>query len=305
MVAIQSPDWSRLSSLDPELIRAFVAVVESGGFTAAARQLHRTQSTISLRIRTLEDRLGTHLFMRNSRRLELSRDGENFLIYARRIIQVQNEAIIALKQSSSHRGALRFGLPEDYAELWLPDLLKSFYTLRPGARLHVHCRMSLELLERLQAGELDVALVVRHGSQAGGRHLGREEVVWAAHRDFALDPQASVPLALFPETCCYRQRGLQALASIDRPYHVVYTSQSPTGIKVAVNHGAAVTMIDRCTLPENWRVLGADEGLPPLPPADLELHRSPGICDPSTDDLASLVETMVDERRRASVEAIS
>ncbi|KVM03247.1 LysR family transcriptional regulator [Burkholderia ubonensis] len=305
MAAIQRPDWSKLSSLDPELIRAFVAVVESGGFTAAARQLHRTQSTISLRIRTLEERLDTHLFLRNSRRLELSRDGENFLIHARRIIQVQNDAIIALKQTSSERGAVRFGLPEDYAELWLPDLLKSFYELRPGARLHVQCRMSLELLERLQAGELDVALVVRHGQQAGGRHLGRDDVVWAAHRDFRLDRDASVPLALFPETCCYRQRGLHALTTAERPYHVIYTSQSPTGIKIAVNHGAAVTMIDRCTLPGNWRVLGDEEGLPPLPPADLELHRSPGICDPLTDDLVSLIEAMVDERRRASIDAFA
>ncbi len=302
---LSKPDWSKLTSLDPELIRAFVAVVESGGFTAAARQLHRTQSTISLRIRTLEERLDTHLFMRNSRRLELSRDGENFLIHARRIIQVQNDAIIALKQASSDRGVVRFGLPEDYAELWLPDLLKSFYALRPGARLHVQCRTSLELLERLQAGELDVALVVRHGSNAGGRLLGRHDVVWAAHRDFSLGPRASVPLALFPETCCYRQRGLQALATAERPYHVVYTSQSPTGIKIAVNHGAAVTMIDRCTLPENWRVLDEADGLPPLPAADLELHRSPGICDPMTDDLVSLLESMVDERRRASLEAFA
>lgn len=303
MVVIHSPDWSKLSSLDPELVRAFVAVVESGGFTSASKQLHRTQSTISLRIRTLEERLDTHLFLRSSRRLALSQDGENFLIYARRIIQVQNEAIVALTQASNHHGVIRFGLPEDYAELWLPELLKSFYELRPGARLHVHCRMSLELLERLQAGELDLALVVRHGSQSAGRHLGRDDVVWAAHRDFVLDPHASVPLALFPETCCYRQRGLQALAAIERPYHVVYTSQSPTGIKIAVNHGCAVTMIDRCTLPSNWRVLGENEGLPELPPADLELHRSTGISDPSTDDLVTLIESMVAERRRVSVEA--
>jgi len=301
MAAIRQPDWSKLSSLDPELVRAFVAVVDSGGFTAAAKQLHRTQSTISLRIRTLEERLDTHMFLRNSRRLALSHDGENFLIYARRILQVQNEAIAALTRSS-RENVIRFGLPEDYAELWLPDLLKKFYELRPGARPHVHCRMSLELLERLQAGELDLALVVRHGAQPGGRHLGREDVVWAAHEDFTLAREASVPLALFPETCCYRQRGLEALAALERPYHVVYTSQSPTGIRIAVNQGAAVTIIDRCTLPAGWRVLGAREGLPPLPPADLELHRSAAMREPEVDDLISLIETMVDERRRASLE---
>ena len=61
MASISGPDWSKLSSLDPELVRAFVAVVDSGGFTAAAKLLHRTQSTISLRIRTLEARLETHV----------------------------------------------------------------------------------------------------------------------------------------------------------------------------------------------------------------------------------------------------
>ncbi|MEK6350178.1 MAG: LysR substrate-binding domain-containing protein [Burkholderia sp.] len=297
MTTISEPDWSQLRSLDGELVRAFIAVVDSGGVTAAARQMHRTQSTISLRIRTLEERLDTHLFLRDSRRLALSRDGENFLIHARRIIQVQNEAIAALKHSSG-QAVIRFGLPEDYAELWLPELLEKFYRLRPSARPHIDCRMSLELIERLHAGELDLALVVRHGAQSGGRHLGREEVVWAAHRDFTLAEGAPVPLALFPETCCYRQRGLAALATTGRPYHVIYTSQSPTGIKVAVNHGAAVTIIDRCTLPAHWRLLGANDGLPPLPPADLELHRLPQSRNPATDDLASLIEAMVEERRR-------
>ncbi|AZQ54553.1 LysR substrate-binding domain-containing protein [Burkholderia cenocepacia] len=299
MTDISEPDWSQLSSLDGELVRAFITVVDSGGVTAAARQMHRTQSTISLRIRTLEERLETHLFLRDSRRLALSRDGENFLIHARRIIQVQNEAIAALKRTGGH-GVIRFGLPEDYAELWLPDLLEKFYRLRPDARPHIDCRMSLELIERLQAGELDLALVVRHNAQSGGRHLGREDVVWAAHRDFVLPDGASVPLALFPETCCYRQRGLAALAALGRPYHVIYTSQSPTGIKVAVNHGAAVTIIDRCTLPANWRVLDKEDGLPALPPADLELLRSPGTRNPAADDLALLIETMVEERRRAA-----
>ena len=297
MDSISEPDWSKIASLDAELVRAFVVVAESGGFTAAARQLHRTQSTISLRIRTLEERLGAHLFMRNSRHFALSSDGENFLIHARRILQVQNEAIASLTRGS--RGnVIRFGLPEDYAELWLPELLRAFYAVRPGARPHIHCRTSLELLERLSAGELDLALVVRHGERAGGKPLARQELVWAAHHDFELCADAPVPLALFDESCTYRQRGLQALTAIGRDYQLVYTSQSPTGIRIAVNHGAAVTIIDRCTLPSNWRVLGENEGLPPLPPADLELHRSSGICDPAADELATLIEGMIEERRR-------
>jgi DNA-binding transcriptional LysR family regulator len=294
MDSISEPDWSKIASLDAELVRAFVVVAESGGFTAAARQLHRTQSTISLRIRTLEERLGAHLFMRNSRHFALSSDGENFLIHARRILQVQNEAIASLTRGS--RGnVIRFGLPEDYAELWLPELLRAFYALRPGARPHIHCRTSLELLERLGAGELDLALVVRHGERAGGKPLARQELVWAAHRDFVLPTDAPVPLALFDESCTYRQRGLQALTAIGRDYQLVYTSQSPTGIRIAVNHGAAVTIIDRRTLPACWRTFGETDGLPALPPAELELHIAPTMRNEATRDLSALIETLVSE----------
>lgn len=293
------PDWSKIASLDAELVRAFVVVAESGGFTAAARQLHRTQSTISLRIRTLEERLGAHLFLRNSRRFALSGDGENFLIHARRILQVQNEAIEALTRGS--RGnMIRFGLPEDYAELWLPELLRAFYDLRPGARPHIHCRSSLELLERLHAGELDIALVVRHGERTGGKPLGRQELVWAAHRDYVPCEDKPIPLALFDESCTYRQRGLHALTAMGRAYELVYTSQSPTGIRIAVNHAAAVTIIDRRTLPSSWRTLGLDDGLPPLPPAELELHVAPTMRNEATRDLSDMIEALVTQHKAAA-----
>lgn len=301
MVAIQSPDWSKLSSLDPELTRAFVTAAECGSFTAAARQLHRAQSTISLRIRMLEERLGTHLFMRNSQRLELSNDGETFLIHMRRIIRVQNESIDALRQVRSRPEIVRLGLPEDYAELWLPDLLKSMNRLRPGVHLHVHCRTSLELLERLKTGELDAALVARHGSTAGGHHLGYGDVVWAAHRDFVFDRHASVPLALVSEKCCYRMLGLQALAAIKRPYQVTCTSQSLTAIKIAVDHGTAATVFGRCALPKNWRVLGEPEGLPSLPPVALELHRPSRNIDPAIDALMPLLKSLIAERDSQSI----
>ena len=186
--------------------------------------MHRTQSTISLRIRTLEERLGTHLFLRDSRRLALSRDGENFLIHARRIIQVQNEAIAALKRTGSH-GVIRFGLPEDYAELWLPDLLGKFYRLRPDARPHIDCRMSLELIERLQAGELD-----RHSSSGTTR---KAAVVISAARTWC-GPRIAISCCRVARRCrsrCFPKpaatvSAAAALAALGRPYHVVYTSQA-------------------------------------------------------------------------------
>lgn len=277
--------------LDTELLSAFVAVVENDGFTAAARQLHKTQSTVSTRLRTLEERLDTQLLQRTSRRVALTRDGETFLVYARRILQLQREAVRVLGTGSG--GVIRLGVPENYAEAWLPSLLQRFAKLHPGVRLHIHCRMSRELLEALGEGQLDLVLSVCHEPRPTGEVVATETLVWAAHRDFRLDPEGIVPLALFPDDCPYRRRALEALARTGRGWTLEYTSQSPTGLRVTVDQGSAVTVTDRRTLPQSWYVLGETEGLPPLPSTELELHRSPSFQHPAGDDLVALLRDMV------------
>ena len=292
MHSIDKTDGHSLPILDTELLSAFVAVIENRGFTAAARQLHKTQSTISQRIRTLEERVGSPLVYRTSRQLSLTEDGEIFLVYARRLLQLQREAISALGHGDRD-GVIRFGLPENYAEIWLPRLLDRFAQRHPRIRPHIHCRMSSELIEALEAGELDLALTVRHANHGNGDILAAESLVWAAHRDFDHDPQAALPLALFPDHCPYRQRALDSLTRQGRQWSLHYTSQSPTGLRMAVNQRDAVTVADRRTLPDDWRILGDTDGLPPLPPAELELHRSPSFQHPAGDDLIMLIRELL------------
>ncbi|RTR02952.1 LysR substrate-binding domain-containing protein [Halomonas nitroreducens] len=292
MNSIDNSDCHNLPILDTELLSAFVAVVENGGFTAAARQLHKTQSTISQRIRTLEERIGVSLLHRTSRQLSLTPDGETFLVYARRLLQLQREAISSLGHGD-REGVIRFGLPENYAEAWLPRLLDRFAQRHPRVRPHIHCRMSSELIEALEGGELDLALTVRHANHGNGEALGAETLVWAAHRDFRQDPKAALPLALFPDHCPYRQRALDSLTRQGRRWSLQYTSQSPTGLRMAVNQRNAVTVVDRRTLPADWRILDETDGLPPLPPAQLELHRSPSCQHPAGDDLIDLLRDLL------------
>lgn len=294
MTTIGVPDSPRLAALDSDLLLAFVAVADSGGFTAAARYLHRTQSTISLRISTLESRLDTLLIERNGRQLKLTGDGETFLIYARRLLQLQREAIAALGRAQNI--TLRFGLPEDYAETWLPALLECFGKQHPEVHVHIHCRRSTELLEQLEQGTLDVVLAVQHAPNSGGRHVSTEDVVWAAHRRFTLDTSRPLPLALFPEPCIYRRRALAALAGIGRDWQLESTSQSPTGLRVIVNQGRTITVADRRSLPEDWKVIDDAEGLPPLPPAILEVHRSPSLIHSAFDDFVALIDEVLQER---------
>lgn len=293
MAAIGIPDRTALAALDSDLLLAFVTVADSGGFTAAARHLHKTQSTISLRIGTLESRLDTRLIERNSRRLKLTGDGETFLVYARRLLQLQREAIAALGRAQPI--TLRFGLPENYADTWLPALLERFDARHPEVRVHIHCRMSTELLEQLEKGSLDIVLAVQHTADSGGRSVATEDVVWAAHRRFEFGAGRPIPLALFPEQCIYRRRALAALARIGRDWQLDSTSQSPSGLRVIVNQGQTITVADRRSLPDDWKVLDETDGLPALPPAVLEVHRSPSLTHPAFDDFVALIDEVLEE----------
>ncbi len=189
-----------------------------------------------------------------------------------------------------HPTTLRFRLPEDYAETWLPQVLRAFEASHPAVRPHIHCRMSTELVEQLEAGALDLVLTVRHSTASVARHVGTEALVWAAHRDFKIAADESLPLALFPEQCIYRRRALEALTRIGRAWQIDYTSQSPTGLRVAVDQGRAVTITGRRTLPTGWRILGEEDGLPQLPDAMLEIHRSPSVQHPAFDAFTGLAE---------------
>jgi DNA-binding transcriptional LysR family regulator len=79
--------------LDSDLLRCFVAVADARGFTAAGDLIGLTQSGISVRIRNLEERLGRRLFDRTSRSVSLTEDGEVLLSYARRMVDLNDEAI--------------------------------------------------------------------------------------------------------------------------------------------------------------------------------------------------------------------
>lgn len=260
--------------MNTELLLSFVSVAEHGGFSAAARALNRTQSAVSLQIKRLEEQLGTPVFRRTSRKIELTPAGGTFLPYARRLLQLQDEAMSAAA-AAEQVGSVRLGLSDEQAAAYLPTVLPGFTARFPAVPVEVTCDLSPILIDRLQDGLLDLALVVRHGPTATGRVVARQSLVWVAATDFRLDPGRPVPLAVNPEGCVYRAQALAALSRANRKWRVAYTSQSSTGINIAVALGMAVAIKAARSVPPGCRVLGAADGLPPLAPAQIELHRAP------------------------------
>ena len=272
--------------LDGSLLKVFVAIIECHGFSAAAERLHKTQSTISQNLQRLEEIVGTPLVQRTSRSVSLTPGGETFLIYARQILKLHADAINAV-QLPDEQVCIHVGMPEEYAQFCLAGVLRDFQAQFPHVRPDICCEMSTALVSRLQRGELDLVLGVQHANLQAGEYLCDEPLVWVAAEEWCAGAQASVPLAVYAEGCAFRANAVRALAEAGRAWHVVYTSQSPRGIGIAIEQGQSVGVTARRLVPAGWQVLDEAQGFPPIEPARLMFWRS-------TQCEAQAVEALVD-----------
>src|ERR1700694_2027707 len=119
---------------DLELLRSFVSVVDSGGFTRAGERVHRTQSTVSQQIKRLEEDVGQPLLNRTAKDVTPTEAGERLLSYARRLLSLAEEARDVVTRPG-HEGAVRLGVPEDFAAYRLAKLLAGFSRSHPTLRL--------------------------------------------------------------------------------------------------------------------------------------------------------------------------
>ncbi len=144
--------------LESDVLRTFVAIAESGSFTRAAGQIYRSTSAVSMQIKRLEDTLGRPLFVREARQVRLTPAGETLLGYARRLLKLNEEAIAHFLQPAL-QGRVRFGTPADVGTRILPGLLALFARSHPGVEVDVSVARSIDMIERIDAGELDLALI--------------------------------------------------------------------------------------------------------------------------------------------------
>jgi len=146
------------SLLDVDQLRTFLAIVETGSFTRAAEIVHKTQSAVSMQMKRLEERLERPIFARDGRASKLTEDGDRLLDYARRIVKLTVEALAAFSDFAL-TGRVRLGVPDDYADRYLPEIMARFSRAYPGVELSVICEPSLELVERIAENELDLAII--------------------------------------------------------------------------------------------------------------------------------------------------
>ena len=111
-------------------LRTFVAIADTGSFTRAADVVHKTQSAVSMQMKRLEERLGRSIFERDGRLSKLTDEGERLLDYARRIVRLNTECMASFNDNELV-GRVRLGLPDDYADRYLPEILARFSRSNP------------------------------------------------------------------------------------------------------------------------------------------------------------------------------
>jgi len=282
------------SMLDLDLLRSFVSVVDAGGFTRAGERVHRTQSTVSQQIRRLEDEVGQPLLNRSGKDVTPTEAGERLLSYARRLLALAEEARDVLARPGNE-GAVRLGIPEDFAAYRLTQLLATFARARPGLRLDVRADQSAYLRRDLERGELDLALLKRDAGEKGGIASWPERTHWVTSKVHPVDAQSgSVPLIGFPAGCIYRARAIHAIESAGRAWHMAYTSSSLAGIQAAVAAGLGLSILSEIAIQPEHRVLTASDGFAPIDKTEVALMAAPE-ASPATLRLAERLAAFCSE----------
>jgi DNA-binding transcriptional LysR family regulator len=265
----------KMPALDPELLQAFVAVADRRSFTRAAAALNRTQSAVSMQIKRLEDRLGVELFHRTKANVDLSSAGEGLLGYARRILTLNDEALARLREHKV-TGLVRLGVMDDYGTAILPPILASFLASYP--LIHVEMETGLTSSMPARLGEAyDLVIAMHPAGHGDGEFLRREQAVWAGSAEHPVEEQDPLPIALYPQGCLFRKWAMEALDTAKRRWRLAFVGHSLAAVEAIAAEGLAVTVAKRGTFPSRLRALSESDGMPPLPAADICLHRATNL----------------------------
>ncbi|MBV9251905.1 MAG: LysR family transcriptional regulator [Acetobacteraceae bacterium] len=249
--------------LDPVLLRSFLAVVQTRNFSEAARRLNLRQSTVSQHIRKLEEATSRRLFVRDTHSVVTTPDGEAMEGFARSILET-GERARRYFSSSQLRGKLRFGASEDFVSSHLPELLRDFMRQHALVDLELTVGLSATLYEMLDAGGLDLALCKRRAGDARGHVVWRDRLAWIGGERTRIDPALPLPLILYNPPSITRAVALEALEREGRPWRIVCTSGSLSGLRAAALAGLGVTVHARGLMPEGLAELPATYRLPEL-----------------------------------------
>ena len=281
------------AALDLDQLQTFVAIADTGSFTRAADEVHRTQSAVSMQMRRLEERIGKPLFVKDGRTNRLTEEGDRLLAYARRMMRLNRETLAAFDDTSLE-GQIRIGTPDDYADRFLPEIMGRFARSNPRVELSVICEPTANLAELIRRGQLDIALVTECDDVRPVEIVRREPLLWVTSATHAVHEEAVLPLAVGRPNCAWRRAATEQLVAQNREYRILFTSWSAQVVIAAVLGGLAVSVLPECALRPGMRVLGEAEGFGALSDVQIGILRGHSTRPEIVDALARHIAESLD-----------
>ena len=231
-------------SIDLVRLRSLVAVVDCGGVTKAAAVLHISQPALSQHIRLLERDLEIQIFQKHGRGVRLTADGERVLVEARRLLLAHDEALDRLR--GRREQVIAIGSTEHAAEKLLPGLFDAVRHQFPQARTKFRVGRSDSLVEALDRGELDVALVLNATERKVGTDVAEVPLQWYSAPGWERPNDGeTATLVAFEEPCGLRQRALAILGERFTEVHVALQSNTLSGVLTGARLGMGVALLPR------------------------------------------------------------
>ncbi|MEO9168814.1 MAG: LysR substrate-binding domain-containing protein [Aestuariivirga sp.] len=277
-----------MPNLEIDQLKTFLAIADTGNFTRAAEEVNKTQSAVSMQMKRLEETIGRPIFARDGRGSRLTSDGERLVDYARTLVAMNDEAVSNFSQPEI-TGTVRFGTPDDYADLFLPEILGRFSRTHPQVNVDVECLQSVDLASRIRNSELDLAVVTFNGGEINGEALISADMVWVTSARHQTHTQEKLPLAASGVTCSWRKLTVEKLQENDRAFRVAYMSPNFATICAVVTQGLAVAAMPRICVKPGMRILTEADGFPSLGAFDIGLIHKPGKLSPAAQALAQHV----------------
>src|SRR6516164_10995007 len=259
----------RAMNFDIDCLRSFMVVADTMSVSRAAESIGRSQSTVSQQIAKLEAQIGKSLLSRRKGRvINLTSEGSKLVQYARRILQLNDEAYASMSDDVLS-GFVKLGVPLDFLGRDFTSWLARFKNRHPMVGLEVEANQSENLMKRSARGEFDLAFFKQPTGARNGTIALREQLVWVSGPNYSADAADSVPLILFPEGCAYRNCAVAALRDHKQAWHLSFVSPSFECLKSAAVEGMGITVLARALVAPPLRVVRHGLRLPQLPTIEL------------------------------------
>jgi len=264
---------SALRDIDVRLLRAFVAVADTGHMTTAARVVNLTQGAVSQQIKRLEEQFDCRLFRRDADLMRLTREGERLMVRAQRLIAL-NDEIVGHMSAAEYSGEVRLGVPHDLVVMLMPPILRVFRQAHPNVLVTLVSDTSRSLATQLIDGGIDLTLLTESKLGANDHRLLTDRLVWVGAKGGDAQHRRPLPVALGTESCAFRASAVQALTKAGIEWRAICQVGSLEPVFATLEADMAIAAFLSRTVPDRLAVIEGDD-LPQLSRHLISL-RTPG-----------------------------